>query len=346
MAGARTCLVTGGAGFIGRHLVHQLQTDGHRVRVLDIVEDADLGDDVEIIRGCITDGDCVRRALAGVDVLYHVAGNPNLWLPRKSDFGLINCHGTEVVLREAARFDLDKIVFTSTESILIGKGPVPGATIDETISRRLVEMPGPYCRSKYRAEKLARAAAARGQPVVVVNPTLPVGPGDRGLTPPTRMLLGFLNGKHPAYLECLLNMNDVRDIARGHILAAEKGRVGERYILGNENIRLSALLGVIEDLTGLAMPRRKVPYWLALAVACCDELVADWLTRKPPSAPLTGVRLARSDVSLDSSKAVRELGAPQRPVADSLRDSIQWLVEIGYVSRPLPKFAGAAAEAA
>ena len=338
MTGKKACLVTGGAGFIGRHLVEQLVADGHRV--LDIASDmnfGDSGDDVEIVQGCITDGDCVRRTLSGIDVLYHVAGNPNLWHAEKSHFRLINCHGTEVVLREAARFDLERIVFTSTESILIGKKAEPGAVIDETVQRRLGDMPGPYCRSKFRAESIAQEAANRGQPVVIVNPTLPIGPGDRSITPPTRMLLGFLNGHHPAYLECLLNMNDVRDIARGHILAAEKGRVGERYILGNENVSLSKILEMIEGITGLSMPRRKVPYWLALMVACVDETISDWVTHRPPRAPLTGVRLACTEAELNSSKAIQELGMPCRPVVDSLRDAIKWLKEVGYIHRPLPK---------
>lgn len=338
MTSQKACLVTGGAGFIGRHLVEQLLADGYRVRVLDIDRETGFDGEVETLQGCITDSDCVRRALAGVDILFHVAGNPNLWLPKKSDFRLANCLGTEVVLREAARFDLERIVFTSTESILIGKRPDAGSTIDESVERGLNEMPGPYCRSKFRAEIAARDAARRGQPVVIVNPTLPVGPGDRKITPPTRMLLGFLNGEHPAYLECLLNMNDVRDIARGHILAAEKGRPGERYILGNENLRLSDLLSLLEELTGLAMPKRRVPYWLALIVACIDETVSDWITKRAPYAPVTGVRLACTEAKLDSSKAVRDLGLPQRPVADSLRDAIAWLIEVGYTRRPIPKF--------
>ncbi|HAA93169.1 MAG TPA: hypothetical protein DCE33_12035, partial [Rhodospirillaceae bacterium] len=281
-----------------------------------------------------------RRALAGIDILYHVAGNPNLWLPEKSHFSVVNCYGTEVMLREAARFDLERIVFTSTESILIGRKPDAGSVIDETVERRLSEMPGPYCRSKFKAEMCAREAARRGQPVVIVNPTLPIGPGDKKITPPTRMLLGFLNGQHPAYLECLLNMNDVRDIARGHILAAEKGKPGERYILGNENIRLSGLLDQLEKLTGLDMPKKRVPYWLAFIVACIDETIADWITHRSPCAPVTGVRLACTEAELDSSKAVRELGMPQRPVTESLRDAIAWLIDVGYTDRPIPKFIG------
>ena len=337
MTGAKACLVTGGAGFIGRHLVSQLAMDGHSVRVLDIATSGQFDKGVEFVHGCITDGDCVRTALSGIDVLYHVAGNPNLWLPDKSHFGLINCHGTDVVLSEAARFDLERIVFTSTESILIGKEPEPGSVINETVQRKLQDMPGPYCRSKFRAESIALEAAGRGQPVVIVNPTLPIGPGDLGVTPPTRMLLGFLNGKHPAFLECLLNMNDVRDIARGHILAAEKGRIGERYILGHENIHLSDLLKLLEELTGLQMPKRKVPYWLAYVVASVDETVSDWVTGKPPRAPLTGVRLAGTEAILDSSKAVTELGMPHRPIVESLGDSVRWLRHMGYTCRPMPK---------
>ncbi|MBE90038.1 MAG: hypothetical protein CMM76_11455 [Rhodospirillaceae bacterium] len=337
MTGEKACLVTGGAGFIGRHLVTQLVADGHRVRVLDIAASGQFDKGIEFVQGSITDSDCVRAALSGIDVLYHVAGNPNLWLPDKSRFGLINCHGTDVVLREAGRFELERIVFTSTESILIGKKPELGSVVDETVQRELRDMPGAYCRSKFRAESIAFEAADRGQPIVIVNPTLPVGPGDLNITPPTRMLLGFLNGKHPAFLECLLNINDVRDIARGHILAAEKGRIGERYILGHENIHLSDILKLLEELTGLQMPKRKVPYWLAYAVACVDEAVSDWITGKPPRAPLTGVRLAGTEAILDSSKALTELGMPHRPIVESLTDAVRWLGQMGYTCRPMPK---------
>lgn len=337
MAGHKACLVTGGAGFIGRHLVEQLLSDGCQVRILDIEPGSEFVGDVDIVKGSITDEDCVKRALAGIDVLYHVAGDPNLWALDKSHFGEINFHGTEVVLRVAKRFNLDKIVFTSTESILIGRKPEPGAIIDETVKRDLGDMPGPYCRSKFLAEQIALRAAKDGQPVVIVNPTLPVGPGDHKITPPTRMLLGFLNGLHPAYLECMLNINDVRDIARGHILAAEKGRLGERYILGNENIRLSTVLNLLEEITGLKMPKRKIPYCIALGVACIDEIIANWITKRAPSAPVTGVRLACSEAQLDSSKAVKELGIPQRPVIESLRDEITWLSDTGYARRIMPK---------
>ena len=337
MASQKACLVTGGAGFIGRHLVEQLLADGCRVRVLDIAPGSYFANEVEILQGSIIDEDCVRRALVGIDILYHVAGDPNLWAPNRSHFAEINFHGTETVLQAAARFNLEKIIFTSTESILIGRKPDPGLVIDETIERVPGDMPGPYCRSKFFAEQAAREAAHDGQPVVIVNPTLPIGPGDHKITPPTRMLLGFLNGRHPAYLECLLNINDVRDIARGHILAAEKGRVGERYILGNENIRLSAVLKLLEEITGLEMPKRRIPYWLALGVAFLDENISNWVTRRAPSAPVTGVRLASTEAALDSSKAIKELGIPQRPVIESLRDEVIWLLDAGYARRVMPK---------
>ena len=197
----------------------------------------------------------------------------------------------------------------------------------------LTDLPGPYCRSKFLAEQEALKAAARGLPVVIVNPTLPVGPGDRGLTPPTEMLLLFLNGETPAYLDCTLNFVDVRDVAIGHVLAADKGRIGERYILGGENLRISQLLELLHELTGLSMLRVQVPYGLALVFAAFSEFFADHITRRPPRAPLTGVRLVRRPMAFDSSKARTELGLPQTPLHTSLADAIQWFGEQGYLRR-------------
>src|SRR6185369_9846487 len=160
--------------------------------------------------------------------------------------------------------------------------------IDETARQTLPDMPGPYCRSKFRAEEAAHAAAAGGMPVVIVNPTMPLGPGDATFTPPTKMILGFLNGTTPAFLGCEFNLVDARDAALGHILAAERGRIGQRYILGAENIELSQLLEELTLLTGLAMPRFRVPYGLAFVAALVSEALAN-ITKRPPTAPLTGV---------------------------------------------------------
>lgn len=326
-------LVTGGGGFIGTHLVSQLLEQGETVKVLEL-EDVSLPDDVQVIRGSVTDADTVRRALKGVQRLYHLAGNPDLWAQDKRVFKQVNYEGTRTVLSEAAQADLEVVVYTSTESILTGKkqGNRP---IDSSIQRELHEMPGPYCRSKFLAEQLAFDAARKGLPIVIVSPTLPIGPGDRRITPPTRMILNFLNCKMPAYLDCKFNMVDVRDVAKGHILAAQYGRPGERYILGNENLTLGELLLMIEEITGLAMPKFRIPHWVALIVGALSELSADYITRKPPKAPLTGVRLAARSMFFESNKAVKELGFQQSSIRQALIDQIEWLVKEGYVTGTL-----------
>jgi len=327
-------LITGGGGFIGRHLVRLLLERGESVRILEL-EDVEIENpEIEVIRGSICERDTVSRALNGVDRLYHLAANPNLWDIDKNVFMKVNYEGTRVVLEEAARFDLDRIIYTSTESILKdprskrersrGKGIRPDKL-------ELEDMPGPYCRSKYLAEQHARAASRNGQPVVIVSPTMPVGPGDRNLTPPTKMILGFLNGSTPAYLNCGLNLVDVRDVACGHLLAAERGRIGEQYILGNENLTLQEILLMIQELTGITPPRLQIPYWIALAFSFISEFMADHITHRPPMAPLTGVRLARDHMFFESRKAVQELGFVQTPIRKALADSIDWLIDKGLV---------------
>ena len=327
----RTSLVTGGAGFIGQHLVRHLLERGERVRVLDIADATILGPDVEVVRGSILDADIVGRALKGVDRLYHLAANPNLWSADKDEFEETNVQGTRTVLAGAARADLERIVYCSTESII--KHRRPGASRTTNPAPRVDDMPGPYCRSKFLAQEEALRAAARKLPLVVVSPTLPVGPGDRFLTPPTRMLQVFLDGRTPAFLDCQLNMIDVRDAALGHVLAAERGRPGELYVLGGENLRLRDILAMLEEITGLAMPGISIPYWMAFAFSAVSEFISDHVSRRPPVAPLTGVRLARTPMVFDSAKAVRELGLPQRPIRQALADAVGWMFEQGVVSR-------------
>jgi dihydroflavonol-4-reductase len=184
------------------------------------------------------------------------------------------------------------------------------------------------------AEQAALAAFQRGLPVVIVNPTLPIGPGDYRVTPPTQMLMDFIHGENPAYLDFDMNMIDVRDAALGHLLAAERGRPGERYILGGENLRLSHVLEMLQDLTGFPMPRVRIPYALALAVATLSEFVAD-ITRTPPKASLTGVRIAGASMVFDCAKAVHELGLPRSPVDRALAEGLEWLWAEGRIRRPL-----------
>jgi len=327
---ARLVLVTGGAGFIGRHLVRQLVERGERVRVLDLDPVDEPG--IESMVGSVLDAEKVSEAMRGAERVYHAAANPNLWARDKSQFYEVNTRGTEIVLAAAWRAGVARFVYTSTESILKGvaRRRAAGPT-DETATPRLADMPGPYCRSKFLAERLALDAAARGMPVVVVNPTLPMGPGDRRLTPPSRMLLGFLRGEMPAYLDSAFNIVDVRDAALGHILAAEHGRVGERYILGGENLRLSEVLAHLQRISGRRMPHLRVPPWLALASGAISELISDYVTRRPPKAPLTGVRLALQPMLFDNAKAMRELGFKPRPARESLVDAVAWFESEGLL---------------
>lgn len=322
----RLNLITGGGGFIGRHVARLLSERVEAVRVLDIAGVRHRSPSIECIAGSILDASTLRRACSGVDRVFHLAANPNLWDRDARTFQRTNHLSTCRVLEAAARANVQRLVHTSTESILKSCRRAAGVA-DETVSLELADMPGPYCRSKFLAEREALAAARGGLPVVIVNPTMPVGPGDRHLTPPSRMLLGFLNGATPAYLDCAFNLVDVRDAALGHLQAADHGRVGERYILGGENIQLSALLRLLAEVTHLPMPRWRVPYGVAMAVALVNEGVAA-LIQRPPVAPLTGVRL-------DCSKAVEKLGFHQTPLRNSLIDAILDFAARGLLRRPL-----------
>lgn len=307
------------------------------MRVLDLREwgGAPLPANVELRVGSIRDRGVLARAFAGVDRVFHLAGNPNLWAPDPTIFHEVNFEGTCRVLDAAADAGTERIIHTSTESILKNiNAPRSSrnAMIDEIVGHTINDVPGPYCRSKFRAEAAALAAAAAGLPVVIVNPTMPVGPGDLLLTPPTKLILGLLNGTIPAYLDYDFNLVDARDAALGHILAAEKGRIGERYILGNENLGMSRLLAELARLSGLSMPRHRIPYWFALAAAMVSEGASN-ITGKPPLAPITGVRLARSSMGFDCRKARTELGWECRPLAVSIADTISDLRERGLLRR-------------
>lgn len=323
-----TDLVTGGAGFIGRHVVTALRAKGRTVRVLDVSAEPGLPPGISCLRGSVTDREAVRAALDGVDRVFHLAAIPHLWARDRRVFDAVNAGGTRIVLEEARRAGIGCLVHTSTDAILLADY---GRIADETVAVTEAGMPGPYCLSKLRAEQAARQAAEAGMHVVIVNPTVPVGPGDASETPPTRMLLDFLNGRTPAFLDCTLNLVDVRDVAYGHLLAASRGRAGERYILGGETVSLAGLLVALERLSGYRMPRRRIPYWLALAAAHVDEAIADRLTGRPPRAPLTGVRLARRLGPLSTAKAHRDLGFASRPLCDSLRDFLAWARETGRI---------------
>lgn len=316
-------LVTGGCGFIGTHLVALLRRRGEDVRVLDLKSPVERVAGVEYHRGTITDPAAVDRAAVGCRRVFHLAALSGLWNPDKKAFITVNRTGTRNMLEAARRRDVETFVHTSTESVLIamGRGRRP-QMVNERTERNLGDMAGAYCRGKHLAEQEARRAAGQGQRVVIVNPTVPAGPGDHWITPPTRMIIGFLNGAYPAYLDSTLNLADARDIAEGHWLAAESGESGQRYILGAHDIRISRLLRLLGTLTGLRLVERRVPYALALGIGVVSELVADWITRRPPAAPLAGVRLAGVPTTFDNSETRRRLGWTPRPLEDTLRDAI------------------------
>ena len=324
-------LVTGGGGFIGGHIVRLLLEEGARVRVLDLEPPLDLPAAVETVRGTVTDREVVDRVMAGVQRVFHVAGNPRLWDRDKRVFEEVHRRGTRTVLAAAAAAGVARIVHTSSATVLLAVPPGVATDVPAPPEASHARLPGAYVRSKLAAEQEVREAVGRGVPVVTVRPTLPVGPGDRHRTPPTRMLVDFLAGRNPAFLESELNLIDVRDVARGHILAAERGTSGRAYLLGNQTFRLSELLALLERLTGARMPDRRVPYALALAAAGVSELVADFVSGRPPTAPLAGVRLAHRLRLHDPCAGAVALGLPLTPIETALSDAIAWLIAEGHV---------------
>jgi dihydroflavonol-4-reductase len=317
-------LVTGGSGFIGRHLVSALVTRGDRVRVLDIADPQDLPSQVEFVRGSVLDQRLLSAAMADVSHVYHLAAIAHLWAPRREVFARVNEAGTEVVLRAAHQQRIERLVHCSTEAILLPRRATRDF-VDETVLPPESDMPGPYTRSKHRAESAVIQAAREGLNVVVVNPTVPLGPGDRGITPPTAMLSHFLNSRSPFFLDCILNLVDVREVAAGMIRAAQFGRSGERYILGGENIPMRRLLELIETASLRSMPKRAVSGSLALGMAALAEWTADHVTGRRPAATREGVHLALRSLPFDCRKAQQELGYAVRPIGEALTEAMQWL---------------------
>jgi dihydroflavonol-4-reductase len=324
-------LVTGATGFVGGHLVRALRERGARVRCL--VRPATPGDGlsglgVEIVRGDLTDAAAVRAAADGAEVVFHCAADYRLWVPDPRAMYASNVDGTRNVLEAAARAGARRIVYTSTVGAL-GLDP-RGLAADERAPVRLDDMIGPYKRSKFLAERVAEEFIGRGLPVVIVNPSTPVGEGDVKPTATGRMIVEFLEGRLNAWVDTGLNLIDVRDVAVGHLLAAERGRVGEKYILGHRNLSLAEILGLLARLTGRPAPRLRLPHWLPLVVAAVDTCAAHVL-RRPPRVALDAVRLARHKMYFDSAKAVRDLGLPQTPVEDALARAVAWFRANGYV---------------
>jgi dihydroflavonol-4-reductase len=327
-------LVTGGTGFVGANLVRELLADGRTVRVL-----ARKGNDrralegcgVEIVEGDLLDAASLRAAVEGVRRVYHVAADYRLWARDPRELYRANVDGTRHILTAAAEAGAERIVYTSTVGALgIPKDGTPG---DETSPVGLEDMVGPYKASKFLAERVAEELAARGAAIVIVNPSAPIGPWDVKPTPTGQMVVDFLKGKMLGSLDTGLNIVHVRDVARGHILAAERGRVGQKYVLGHRNMSLIEIFQALAGLTGLRAPRFRVPYGVAWMAALCMEGAAR-VSGGTPQVPLNAVRMARKRMYFSAAKAVSELGLPQTPAEDALRDAVAWFVERGYAPRP------------
>jgi len=325
-------LVTGGAGFLGSHLVAQLLDAGQPVRVLErpgaSAEHLPL-DRVELVSADIRDESAVREAARDCEYVYHLAADANLWRRNRGEFDRINRLGTVHVMRAALDNGAKRILYTSTESILSSRNSNGGAV--EKLRLKASDMLGPYCLSKFHAEEEVFRLVEEGAPIIVVSPTLPVGPGDRGQTPPTRMSVAFCKGELPAYLDCRFNLIDARDVATGMILAMEKGRTGIRYLLGAENLRLSDWLTILGEEAGQPVPRWKVPYALALCVAWFSETWADYVSGKMPMATITGVRLTRRNMFFDPAASLKELGLHPRPIREAARDAVAWYRSQGWL---------------
>jgi dihydroflavonol-4-reductase len=342
-----TTLVTGSTGFVGSHVARQLVAAGHSVRVL-VRRSSKLqaleGLSVERVEGDLRDVLSLDRAMKGVRRVFHVAADYRLWTKAPEEIYESNVEGTRRLFEVAAQAGVERIVYTSTVATMATPGHA-GELPNEETQATLDQMVGHYKRSKFLAELEAIKATAAGVPIVIVNPTAPVGPGDWKPTPTGRIIVDFLNGKMPAYVDTGLNLVAVEDVAAGHLLAAEKGRIGERYILGCGNMTLKQILEALAPIAGRRAPRVRLPHAFALVAGYADE----WFSRlagREPQIPVEGVKMSRHRMFVASDKAERELGYKPGSVEAALERAVRWYQEHGYVrgraqAKPIERAAAA-----
>ncbi len=327
--------VTGGSGFVGSNLIRLLTSEGFIVRALVRPGSlrshlADLPSELlEWAEGDLSRPDTLRRAMEGCGRLFHVAADYRLWVPDPERMYAVNVKGTRAVLEAARDVGMEKAVHCSSVAVL--GTSADGAPVDESSDPGVDALEGHYRKSKYLGEKEALAVNAEGFPVVVVNPSAPVGPWDVKPTPTGRIILDFQRGRMPAYLDTGLNLVDVRDVCRGHLLAMERGKPGERYILGNVNLTLKEILGLLADIIGRPAPKLQIPYRLALALAYANEVLSR-VTRLEPLIPLSAIRHAAHYMFFKADKAIWELGYMPTPIEVALRDAAIWFEENGYIA--------------
>jgi dihydroflavonol-4-reductase len=327
-------LVTGASGFIGSALTRALVEDGRHVVVL-LQPDADHrnldGLEVEQVEGDVRELASVEKAVAGCRAVFHVAALYRFWARDPDDFYQINVGGTRNVLQAARRAGAERVVYTSTVGTLGLDGASDAKGVDELSYPHVDHLFGSYKRSKYVAEHEVLRAAAEGLPVSLALPTFPLGPRDRGPTPSGRLILDFLNGRVPGFVDTVLNVVHVDDVARGHILALERGASGRSYILGGENLTLKRLLTELAAKTGLREPTLQVPRAASLAVAWLSDVFEGRVLRRHPTVPLEAARMSTTKMAFDDTRARNELGYSPRPAVEAIEDSARWFVENGYV---------------
>lgn len=326
--------ITGATGFVGAHVAHALAGGGAELRVLvrptSDIRNIEQLPAFEPVTGDLRDPESLRTALRGCDALMHVAADYRLWVRDPAQMYAVNVDGTRALLRLAREEGVPRVVYTS--SVATMGFDREGTIVDETTPVSLTAMIGHYKRSKYLAEQVALEAARAGQHVITLNPTTPVGSGDLKPTPTGRIVVDFLNRKFPAYMDTGLNLVDVDEVARTHVAALERGRPGERYILGGENLTLKQLLDKMSAITGLPSPKHKVPVPVAMLFALFDEAITGHLRGKEPRATVEAVRMGRKKMFASSAKAERELGFRIVPVYAALRAAITWFTDHGYVA--------------
>jgi len=330
---AMTTLVTGAAGFLGSHVARQLVARGDSVRVLmrssssnRAISDLSL----EYVTGDLRDVASLERAVRGVDRVFHVAADYRLWAKKPKDIYDSNVGGTRNLLVAAKQAGVSQLIFTSTVATIAVDRPAANGLPNESTDAKLEEMIGHYKRSKWMAEQEVLREAKEGAPIVVAMPTTPVGPWDWKPTPTGKIVLDFLNGKMPGYVDTGLNFVGVEDCAAGHLLVSEKGKAGERYLLGAENLTLKGVLDLLAEITGLRAPTMKIPHGMALGVAYVESAFSR-LVGKEPQIPVEGVKIAQHKMFVDVSRAQRELGFKPGSVRSALERAARWYLANGYV---------------
>ena len=331
----KKALVTGGTGFVGSHVARLLVERGVSIRAL--ARAGSRKDNLvglnpalcEMVTGDLNDANSLREAIRGCDALYHVAADYRLWSPDPQELYRTNIEGTRALLQAALDAGVQTVVYTSTVGALGLPSDGSSGTEDTPVSE--AKMIGHYKHSKFLAEREALSFVAKGLPVVVTNPSTPVGEQDIKPTPTGQIIVDFLNRKMPAYLDTGLNLIDVRDVAEGTLLAGERGKPGEKYILGNRNMTLKEILESLSQITGIPAPKIQIPYPVAYIAVGMEQIFTTQVLRRAPAHPFEGVKMAKHKMFFDASKAVRELGLPQSPVEEALRRAVEWYQANGYV---------------